>query len=210
MLLSTQSIIPFGEGFLLGMGLIIGIGPQNSFILQQAIRKQFIFLMVVLASLIDIGLIMFGAGGAASFFADSPILIDLITWAGVSFLAVYGWKAFKSALFPQKLLKKPEAKANLSRRAVIMGILAVSLLNPSTYLDTMFVIGGSAANYDASLRGFFTIGASAASVIWFFSLCFGATKFSKVLANPIALRLIDFISGIIMWLIAIRLVLHLF
>ena len=210
MLLSTESIIPFSEGFLLGMGLIIGIGPQNSFILQQAIRKQFIFLMIVLASLIDIGLIIFGAGGAARFFADSTILINLITWAGISFLGVYGWKAFKSAIFIQKLCKNPESKVNLSRRAVIMGILAVSLLNPSTYLDTMFVIGGSAANYDSSLRGFFTIGASAASVIWFFFLCFGATKFSKLLTNPIALRIIDFISGLIMWLIAIRLVLHLY
>lgn len=205
-----QSLIPLSEGFLLGMGLIVGIGPQNSFILQQAIRKQFVLLMVILASLIDIALIVFGAGGAASFFANSPMLVDLITWAGIGFLAVYGWKAFHSAFFPDKQAETPELKTKLSRRAVIMGILAVSLLNPSTYLDTMFIIGGSAVNYDASLRGFFTFGASAASILWFFSLTVGASRFSKLLSNPAALRVIDFSSGLIMWFIASRLVIPLF
>lgn len=208
--MSMQLVAPLGEGFLLGLGLIVGIGPQNSFILQQAVKRQFIITMIMLASVIDVGLIFFGAGGAASFFASSPVLVQLITWSGASFLFLYGAKSFKAALRPEMPTETKTAKPKLERRAVIMGILAVSLLNPSTYLDAMFVIGGSAANYDASLRLCFALGASVASVAWFSMLTFGAASFSKLLRKPTVLRVIDCLSGVIMWFIASRLVLHIF
>jgi L-lysine exporter family protein LysE/ArgO len=84
----------------------------------------------------------------------------------------------------------------------------VSLLNPITYLDTLFVIGSNAARYSYSVRIFFVIGATVASFIWFFGLAFGAARLSKFLRRPAVLRLIDGFSSLIMWLIAGRLALH--
>jgi L-lysine exporter family protein LysE/ArgO len=199
--------VPLIEGFLLGIGLIMGIGPQNSFILQQALRRQFILMVIVLASLIDIGLIMFGANGAADFFAHSTLLLQLISWTGAGFLIIYGWKAFRTAWQSATALESKRAE-NLKPHKVITGILAVSLLNPSTYLDTMLVIGGRAANYDETLRLFFVVGACIASILWFFSLTLGAAKLSKLLQKPAVLRTVDGLSGLIMWFMASRMLLH--
>jgi L-lysine exporter family protein LysE/ArgO len=199
--------VPLVEGFLLGIGLIMGIGPQNSFILQQALHRQFILMIIVLASCIDIGLIMFGANGAADFFAHSTNLMNLMSWTGAGFLGVYGWRAFRAVWQPTLVLETQKTQ-NLQRRNVITGILAVSLLNPSTYLDTMLVIGGRASHYDETLRLFFVVGASLASILWFFMLTLGAAKLSKLLQRPAVLKILDCLSGLIMWSMASRLLLH--
>lgn len=202
-------LIPMGEGFLLGLGLIMGIGPQNSFILQNALRRQYVFLMIVLASFIDIFLIGLGVGGAASFITQSKTLFSTISLTGAVFLLGYGWRSFKSALKPDPPLTQSGQRGTLECKTIVMGIFAVSLLNPSTYLDTMFLIGGNAARYDEPLRLFFALGASIASVVWFFMLACGAANFSKWLARPWITRMIDGFSGLIMWFLALRLLLHL-
>lgn len=209
--MSLQLIAPLSEGFLLSMGLIIGFGPQNSFILQQGMKRKFVFMIALLATLIDGGLILLGVGGAANYFANKPNLMLLVTCSGAAFLLYYGLKSLTSALKhkqnPTSSLLKPQ---KLGRQAVIMSILAVSLLNPSTYLDTMFIIGGTAAQYSDSLRTFFAIGAALASLLWFFILAYGAAKLSKTLQNPIISRFIDALSAVIMWIIAAKLLLNAF
>ncbi|MCA9836376.1 MAG: LysE family transporter [Trueperaceae bacterium] len=207
--MEARLLIPMGEGFLLGLGLIMGIGPQNSFILQNALRRQYVFLMIVLASLIDISLIGLGVGGAASFITQSKALLSAISLTGAAFLLGYGWRSFRSALRPDQPLRLSGRRGTLECKTIVLGILAVSLLNPSTYLDTMFLIGGNAAHYDEPLRLFFALGASIASIVWFFLLACGAANFSKWLARPWATRVIDVFSGLIMWLLALRLLLHL-
>ncbi len=205
--MNPHLLIPLSEGFLLGLGLIVGIGPQNAFVLQQSLKRQFILMIALLTSLIDVALISLGASGAGRLFASVPLLGQLAAWAGAVFLLAYGWRSFKAAFRLAPLFSfTPQVK--LGRRAVVTGILAVSFLNPSTYLDTVLVIGGNAARYESSLRVFFTVGATFASIFWFFTLTFGAARFSGFLSAPGSLRIVDGLGGVIMWAIAVRLVLH--
>jgi L-lysine exporter family protein LysE/ArgO len=207
--MQSELIIVLIEGFLLGLALIIGLGPQNTFILQQSLKQKFVLLMALLASLIDGALIILGAGGAGMFFETSPGLLKFITWSGVIFLLLYGLRSFWSAIKGSGLeLETSSFNKPLNRQNIIYSSFAVSLLNPATYLDTMIVIGSSANRYAYNLKLFFLFGAVLASIIWFFSLAFAAANLSKLLKSPRIQRVIDVYSGVIMWLIALRLLFH--
>jgi L-lysine exporter family protein LysE/ArgO len=206
---SLPFFAPLGEGFLLGLGLIIGFGPQNSFILQQGLRREFIFTVALLASLIDLVLITLGAVGVGGLFVRQPAMVQIITWASALFLLGYGWRSFRCALNPLAQTRcRPRASSE--RSAVVMTVLAVSLLNPSAYLDTLLIIGGGVVRYEPSLKLCYASGAILASVVWFFTLAFSAARLGEVLSNKTVLRLIDALSGVMMWFIAARLLLHTF
>jgi L-lysine exporter family protein LysE/ArgO len=205
-----QAIVPFGEGFLLGIGLIVGIGPQNAFILQQGLRRRFVFTVALLASMIDAALIALGTAGVGQVFVSAPLLLRVTVAAGSLFLLVYGWRAFASALRPSPLAAlAPTQRGTLRRRGVVLAVLAVSLLNPSTYLDTLLIIGGSAARYGDALLFVFAAGAALASICWFFALAFGAARLGRALQSPVAARALDAFSGAVMWFVAARLLLEL-
>ena len=196
--------IPFGEGFLLGIGLIVGIGPQNAFILHQSARRRFVLLSAVLASLIDGGLIFLGVAGVGGLVDHSPHFGAGLALAGAAFLLAYGWRSFGAALRAPRAVEPNPERAS-SRRAFVLTLLAVSLLNPSTYLDTLIVIGGSAARYSDAFV--FAAGATVASVCWFFTLAFGAGRLGQALNRPPTARALDAFSGLVMWFIAARLLL---
>ncbi len=203
--MAAQAIIPLSEGFLLGLGLIVGFGPQNSFILQQGTKREYVLLIALLASLIDFLLIALGVGGAASFFEGLPLVMAGVTCFGICFLTVYGFKSFKSAFTHSSVKTNVLAVGRLGPKAVVFAVLAVSLLNPTAYLDTMFIIGGSALRYAEPFRVFFAVGAAIASVVWFFALAFGAAKLSKTLKSPLVAKSIDIFSAVVMWGLAARL-----
>ncbi len=205
-----QAIIPFGEGFLLCIGIIVGMGPQNTFILQQGVRRRFVFTIALVASLIDAALIALGSTGAGGLLADAPLLLQLMAAASIAFLVAYGLRSFGSALRPLPLAGSLALeRGTLGRRGVILTVLAVSLLNPIKYLDTLLVIGGSAARYSDALALFFAAGATVASIFWFFTLAFGAARLSRALQSPVTSRLIDAFGGAVMWFIAGRLLVDL-
>jgi L-lysine exporter family protein LysE/ArgO len=207
--MTTEFISVLLQGFFLGLALIISFGPQNTFILRQGLRRQYVFMIALSASLIDSVLILLGTFGAGGFFARSPTLVHVISWTGVIFLFFYGLRSFLAALKPQKLATLAlETQTSPSRQAVIYFSLGVSLLNPSVYLETMIIIGSSASRFADLARFFFAGGAILASAVWFFSLAFGAAKLSEMLRSPFMLRFIDTYSGVVMWAIAGRLVLH--
>jgi L-lysine exporter family protein LysE/ArgO len=77
--MTTEFMIVLLQGFFLGLALIISFGPQNTFILRQGIRQHYVFMIALLASLIDSVLILLGIFGAGGFFASSPMLIHVIS-----------------------------------------------------------------------------------------------------------------------------------
>ena len=88
----------------------------------------------------------------------------------------------------------------------MLATLAVSLLNPHVYLDTVVLLGSLAAQYEPALRAWFTAGAMFASAVWFAGLGFGARLLAPVFVRPAAWRVLDIAVGLIMWWIAIGLI----
>ena len=196
--------LPLLEGFLLSAGLIAGIGPQNTLVLRQGLRRQHLLAVVLLCVSIDALLIGLGTLGVGAVL-QSEGLARLMTYAAVVALLYFGARSFKATFCPTCL---PEASFVPSRKQVLLALLAVSLLNPSLYLDTLLLIGGSAMRFEGDLRLWFGVGAAGASLVWFLGLSYGSALLAPLLARPKVLRGIDFMSGGILWGMALRLMVH--
>ncbi|MFD1216723.1 LysE/ArgO family amino acid transporter [Microbulbifer celer] len=192
------------NGLMLGAGLIIAIGAQNAFLLAQGVRREYHFQVAALCALCDAVLVCAGVFGLAALLAESPLLISLARWGGAVFLTWYGIQAVTRALQPQGLENRTEQRAR-SLASVLLMALAVTLLNPHVYLDTVLLIGSLGAQQVEP--GAYALGAVSASLAWFFGLAFGAAWLSPWLARPSVWRFIDLGIAAMMLSIATGLVL---
>ncbi len=194
----------FFQGFLLSAAMILPIGAQNAFILQQGSKKQYHLMSAFLCALSDVILITGGVFGGSALLSQSAYLLLLITWGGVAFLLWYGWSAFKTAFTKEITLSQHENQVK-SRWRVIVTLVAVTWLNPHVYLDTFVVLGSIGGQLTAELRPWFTFGALFASISWFFALSLLAALFSPILSQVTAQRIINLFVGCVMWFIALQL-----
>ncbi len=194
----------FWQGLGLGAGLIIAIGAQNAFVLRQGLKKQHVFFTALVCTLCDAALITLGVAGFGSVVASYPVLTNLAAWGGAAFLFVYGWRAFLAVFKAAGL--EAEGSATLSRRDAVLTALAVSLLNPHVYLDTVVLLGGIGGQFGGQNRVLYGAGAVTASSVWFFSLAYGATRLGPLFRRPLSWRILDAVIGLIMWSIAFSLV----
>ena len=93
-------------------------------------------------------------------------------------------------------------------RAALLQAAAFTLLNPHVYLDTVLLVGSIGAQQPEALRGWFVLGASSASLLWFTALGFGARWLAPWFARPRAWQVLDALIGITMWLLAALLARH--
>lgn len=197
-------------GLALGASLIIAIGAQNALVLRQGLKREHVFAVSGMCVAIDWVLIALGAGGFGSLIAHFPAITSLAAWGGAAFLAVYGAVSFVSAMRSETMSAEEHSgrePVTASIASVLAATLAVSLLNPHVYLDTVVLLGSIAAQYEPAERVRFVLGAWSASAWWFFGLGYGARLLAPLFARPIAWRILDVLIGIIMWSIAASLVL---
>jgi len=153
-------------------------------------------------------LISAGALGFGSLVRAFPVVTALAAWGGALFLFGYGAMSLRSAFHSERLTAEgsgPDSGPETAKAAV-MATLAVSLLNPHVYLDTVVLLGSVAAQYVGVLRAWFTVGALIASLMWFSALGFGARLLAPVFAKPVAWRVLDIGIAAVMWWIAFGLV----
>jgi L-lysine exporter family protein LysE/ArgO len=202
----TLSAYLAGAG--LGASLIIAIGAQNAFVLRQGLVKRFALTVAAVCVAVDWVLIAAGAIGFGALVARFPALTAVAAWGGATFLAIYGALALRSAARPGSLrAEEPGAsRGAATRTAAVATVLAVSLLNPHVYLDTVVLLGSVAAHYAPPERLAFVLGACSASAVWFFGLALGAGMLAPVFERESAWRVLDVAIGVIMWWIAAGLV----
>ncbi|MFK3976012.1 LysE/ArgO family amino acid transporter [Shewanella vesiculosa] len=189
------------QGLILGLGMIIPIGAQNSYILSQGIKRNHHFLAATICMLCDVLLIGLGIFGGGKLIASSEWLMLLIGWGGVTFLVVYAVLSFKSVWRNQYLVTTHIAAAK-SRKTIIGTTFAVTLLNPHVYLDTVMILGSVGGTFDGNEKWAFAIGTMLASILWFYTIAFGAAKLAPWLGTPKVQRVIDALVGTIMLFIA--------
>jgi L-lysine exporter family protein LysE/ArgO len=197
----------FAQALFLSLGLIVAIGAQNAFVLRQGLRREHVGSVVIFCAVADAVLIAAGVLGMAQALANSPGLARALALAGAAFLAVYGWRALRRARHPQTLTASNGGDA-LSRSAVLAQAAAFTLLNPHVYLDTVLLVGSIGAQQPAALRGWFIAGASAASLLWFSLLGFGARWMAPWFARPRAWQVLDALIGVTMWVLTALLLRH--
>jgi L-lysine exporter family protein LysE/ArgO len=189
------------QGLLLGGSMIIPIGAQNSHILNQGLKRNHHIMTATICILCDVVLIGAGVFGGGKLLGSNQTILMTITLTGVAFLLVYGAMAFKNA-WQYKYKQALEGGAVKSRKMVILATLAVTLLNPHVYLDTVVVLGSIGGKFSEQNRIAFAAGTMLASVLWFYGLALGAASFSQWLCQPKVQRCIDITVGCIMWILA--------
>ncbi|ANF59607.1 hypothetical protein A5892_10340 [Halotalea alkalilenta] len=190
------------DGWIMGLGLIVAIGAQNAYVLQQGMRGRHPWMVASICTLCDVGLTALGVFGVASALQAWPKATRMLAWAAAALLLLLAGQAFWRAVFQRRGLHPLDAPAG-SRLATLFATLAVSLLNPHVYLDTVAMLGGIGATRPSPLG--FVIGAACASAAWFFSLVAGARRFAATLASARSWRWIDGAIGTVLLAIAIRL-----
>jgi L-lysine exporter family protein LysE/ArgO len=99
------------------------------------------------------------------------------------------------AVFASGALHLGASAAPVSAGRALAAIVALSLLNPHVYLDTVVLLGAIGAAFPAPERPAFALGAMSASALWFAALGFGATRLSHLFARPVAWKWIDGVAG---------------
>lgn len=202
---SAWLLEPSLKGFLTTMSLIVAIGAQNTFVLTQSIRRQ--YHMTISALCIVMDLILISAGVIfATYLAslENGNWQEWMKWLGAAFLIGYGTLSFRSALTSRALEDSDEIIS--SRKMAILTTLAVTLLNPHAYLDTMVLIGSVGAQYADGGTALFIAGACLASLIWFVGLCVGGSLLQPYFRSPATWRMLDIFIGCTMYIIAFWLI----
>lgn len=194
------SLLPIVKGYSLTLGLIMAIGAQNAMLISQSIRNQHQWLMALICIVVDITLISLGVFGFGVVIEQAPELVVYFKWFGAAFLTWYGFQAFREAWKDQSLNASDTPVTG--RRTIILTTLAVSLLNPHVYLDTVVLIGSVGAQMPLPDQISFALGASMASITWFVSLCLLGKVMQPLFEKPSSWKILYSIVGVMMWAIA--------
>lgn len=189
-------------GFATGLGLIIAIGAQNAFVLRQGLRREYVFPIVLFASLSDALLIVVGIAGLGALIQGFPVALEVIRYAGAAYLTWFGIGALRRAMKPTTLEAASESKGSVA--GALLSIAALTFLNPHVYLDTVILVGGVANQFNDD-RWLFGLGAATASFVWFFSLGYFAKFLSRYVSNPGFWRVLDSFIAVVMFTIAVLL-----
>jgi len=192
-------------GLLTGLSLIVAIGAQNAFVLRQGLAREHVGIVVAICAIADLMLIGAGVAGIGTVVEKAPWALDVVRWLGVAFLTWYGVSSLLRARSPDAL--HAAGARSLSRRAAAVRALALTLLNPHVYLDTVLLIGSLAAHWGSAGRWWFGAGAGLASIAWFCTLGYGATLATRLLERPRAWQVLDVLIGLTMLAIALKLAL---
>ncbi len=191
-------------GFALGLSLIVAIGAQNVFVLQQGLLRSHVLAVVLTCAISDAILISIGVGGFHLIAESAAWVEPFLTTGGAIFLLIYGALSMRRALWPAHAMKVGKGTEQ-SLTAVMLTCLAFTWLNPHVYLDTVVLMGTVSTQYDSRLA--FGTGAVLSSFAFFFALGYGARRLAHVFENQTAWRVLDFCVALFMWAIALKLML---
>ena len=188
-----MSISDFIQGFIIGSSLIIAIGPQNLFVINQGLKKNFVFIVVLICSLSDSLLIICGIYLSNNILSLNTSLITIMKLIGGIWLILYGINKIKNSR-QHEINSDGFNESSFSK--VIVTTLAITYANPHVYLDTVILLGSISINFDNKL--YFGLGAIFASFIFFFSLGYFSNFLSRYIKSPKVWFYVDNTMGLLM------------
>ena len=176
-------------GFLTGLSLILAVGAQNIFVIEQGLKKQYVFIVCLICSLSDLILIFLGIFLFEFFRNLFTHKIELIFNILLFIFLIY-FVISKIRTNYDNFDIDPY-KTEISLKNVIIKTLGFTYLNPHVYSDTVFFLGNFSKNFLITQKYYFGIGASIASFLFFFSLGYLSKLSSKYLKSKKTWRIIN-------------------
>jgi len=164
-------------GFITSMSLILAIGAQNIFVIEQGLKKEFIFIVCLICSISDFLLIFFGIF-IFYFFQNffTPLIEFILNLLLFIFLLHFIWNKINITINKINLKIKRNQQ---SISSIIFKTLGFTYLNPHVYSDTVFILGNFTKDLVLNQKIFFGLGASTSSILFFFTIGYA----SKYLSN---------------------------
>ncbi|WP_414043174.1 LysE/ArgO family amino acid transporter [Macrococcus sp. EM39E] len=186
------------HGFLLALGLILPLGAQNVFVFNQganhkSIRKA--LPVVITAGICDTLLITLAILGVSLLLIELPVLQLALYFVGIIFLLYMAW-----SLWHEKSANS-NAHPPMSAKKQIGFAVSVSLLNPHAIMDTIGVIGTSAALYSGNHKLAFAVATIGVSWIWFISLAVAGKLLGRFDSSGRYIEILNKVSAIIILIV---------
>ena len=190
-------------GFLTGGSLILAIGPQNLFVIEQGLKKNFVFTTTTICAASDILLIFLGIFIYHIFDSISLEVEVILNIILIVFLINY-IKDKISSLKKEYKIENIEQSQNF--KDIILKTLGFTYLNPHVYSDTVFILGNLSKNFALQEKFYFDFGASFASIIFFYSLGYMSSLFADFIKKKnfwkyINSFIISFMSILVIYII---------
>ncbi len=155
-------------GFLTGLSLILAIGAQNVFVIEQGLKKQHVFLVCFICSISDFILIFLGIFLFHYFTQYFTATVELIfNILLIIFLIHFIYSKLKSL---NSIVSFNDKVPEISKLNVFIKTLGFTYLNPHVYSDTVFFLGNFSKSFILNQKILFGAGASIASFLFFFTI----------------------------------------
>ena len=164
-------------GFFTGLSLIFAIGAQNVFVIEQGLKKQFVFLICLICSVSDLLLIFLGIFVFHVFHQYFNIFIELILNVFLIIFLIHF--VYSKVKFFQTNIDFNSEKKDISKSKIFLKTLGFTYLNAHVYSDTVFFLGNFSKNFLLNEKIYFGIGASVASFLFFFALGYLSSILSR-------------------------------
>ena len=188
-------------GFFTGLSLILAIGAQNIFVIEQGLKKQHVFLVCIVCSVSDLILIFLGIFLFHYFTQYFNPNIELIfNILLIIFLIHFIYTKIKSFNFKVDF---NDVVPDISKFNIFLKTLGFTYLNPHVYSDTVFFLGNFSKNYILNQKILFGVGASLASFIFFFVIGYLSKYLSQYAQNEKIWKTINIFIIVFMSLITL-------
>ncbi|MDB3919387.1 LysE family transporter [Candidatus Pelagibacter sp.] len=168
-------------GFFTGLSLILAIGAQNIFVIEQGLKKQHVFLVCLICSISDLILIFLGIFLFHYFIQYFNSTIELIfNILLIVFLLHFIYSKIKT--YNSSINFNIETK-DIAIFNILLKTLGFTYLNPHVYSDTVFFLGNFSKNFLINQKFLFGLGASIASFLFFFLIGYLSKFLSKYAQN---------------------------
>ena len=168
-------------GFVSGLSLILAIGAQNIFVIEQGLKKQYVFLVCIVCSISDLILIFLGIFLFHYFTQYFNSTIELVfNILLLIFLLHFIYSKIKT--YNSSINFNSETK-EISKFNILLKTLGFTYLNPHVYSDTVFFLGNFSKNFLLNQKVLFGLGASLSSFLFFFLLGYLSNYLSKYAKN---------------------------
>ena len=185
-------------GLLTGGSLILVIGPQNIFVIEQGLKRSFIFTITTICAFSDVLLIFLGVFVYHVFNFISLKIEIFLNIILILFLLRFIWTKLKEF---KKKYKIKNINRSYNIKNTILKTLGFTYLNPHVYSDTVFILGNLSKNFAIQDKLYFALGASAASITFFYSLGYMSSFFAKFIKKQNVWKYINLFIIILMTII---------
>jgi len=187
-------------GFITGMSLILALGPQNIFVIEQGLKKEFVFLVCLICSLSDFLLIFLGIFIFQYFqFFFTPLIEFILNLLLLIFLLHFIWNKIRTQIAKLNLNLKKN-KSSLS--AIMIRTLGFTYINPHVYSDTVFFLGNFSKDFMLNQKLLFGLGASLSSILFFFIIGYTSKYLAGYLKTKHIWKIINLTIVLFMSLLA--------